>query len=87
MFIVTKIYVSNLTIEIIGVFETNILAFNSLNKHLCMYYKKNTSNESYESIIINENRIEVIHRQWGYLWNNKFLVAIYQVIETEDNEI
>jgi hypothetical protein len=80
MFIICKINVIDNSVNIIDVFKDEIDAINHLHKCL-----GTLSNEAaIDILIVSPNRIEVYHRSYGYIYNSKDLLYVYEIRDHKD---
>ena len=82
MFVVTKLDVSTNTVSILNMAGTETEAIQIMHKE-AMKIKEDDKSKVFDLLDINISRVEVVERQFGWIYNSKDLLFVFQIIHFE----
>lgn len=80
-YIVTKLTVEDNTVEVVDTFEDETKAIECLHKESLQYAEH--ENKTFDVLVIDDHRLEIVERHQGWIINSKTLKYVYQIINFE----
>lgn len=84
-YIVTKLDIKKSSVEIVNSFTSETAAIEELHTKMKTYNDNETS--IFDALIVSQHRIEIVERQFGWIFNSKELLFVYEISKHENFSI